>query len=114
MIFKARSSDTYSVDEVELPGALAEVVESDGVGIGVEGQGSLNREVHDHETLGTQLVRQDFDGIADEQTGPGERVEDAENPNEDDHGVVGTGLVVLVVEGRGERPEDEGAEHAGG
>jgi hypothetical protein len=88
-----------------------EVLESQGVGIGVECESALNGQVHDHKTLGTQLVRQDLNGVADEQTGPGERVEDLEEPDEEDHGVAGAGGVVLVVETRGEGPEDEGAEH---
>ena len=105
---------THGVDEVQLPGVSLEGLEGHGVGISVEGQGGLDGQVHDHETLGTELVRQDLDRVADEQTGPGERVEDGENPNEEKHGVVGAGGALLFVEGGGERPEDEGAEHATG
>lgn len=91
-----------------------ERVKGDRVGVGVESEGGLDGQVHDHETLGTQLVRQNFDGIADEQTGPGHGVEDTVNPDEDDHGIAGALLAVLIVEARRESPEDESDEHAGG
>lgn len=77
-----------------------EGLEADGVGVCVEGQGDLDGQVHDHETLGTQVVRQHLDGVADEQTGPCERVEDAEDPDEHDHGVpAALGALVLVQAG---------------
>ena len=106
--------ETHSVNEVQLPGVAIKVLESNGVGVGVEGQGTLNRNIHDHETLGAQLVGQNLDGVADEQTRPGEGVEEREDPDEGDHGVVGAGRALLVVQARGEGPEDESAEHAGG
>ncbi len=87
-------------------------LEGNGVGVRVEGQGGLDRQVHDHEALGAELVGQDLNGVADEETGPSEGIEDAEDPNEEEHGVVGTlGLLLLVKRG-GESPEDEGTEHA--
>lgn len=103
---------TYGVDEVEAPGVALEVLEGDGVGVDVERQGSVDEDIHEHKTLGAQLVREDLDGVADEQTGPGERVEDTEEPDEEDHGVVRTGRAPLLVQARGQSPEDEGAEHA--
>ena len=45
---------THRVDSVQLPGRL-EVLEAKWVGILVDGQSSLDPEVHDHETLGTEL-----------------------------------------------------------
>lgn len=87
------------------------VIKGNRVGVGVEGQGALDPDVHDHETLGTELVRQDLNGVADEQARPGEGVKDAENPDEEDHGVVCARGLLLVVETRGQGPEDEGAEH---
>ena len=102
---------TYSVDEVQLPGMAHEVVKRQGVGVGVEGERSLDHQVENHETLGTQLVRQNLNGVTDEKTGPGDGVEDTKEPDEEDHGVVGAGSIVLIVQARGEGPEDEGAEH---
>lgn len=36
----------------------------------------LHRQVHNHESLGSQSVRQDLQGIRDQQPRPSERVED--------------------------------------
>lgn len=105
---------TYSVDDVELPVALAKGLEGNGVGVVVQTQGSLDADVENHETLGAQLVGQDLDGVADEEARPGQRVHDVEDPDEDDHGVAGTLHLVLLVEGRSQGPEDEGDEHATG
>lgn len=90
------------------------MVKSNRVSVVVEGEGSLDDEVDEHETLGTQLVGQDLDGVADEETGPGEGVEEAEEPDEEDHGVVGAWGAVLLVQTGAESPEDEGHEHAAG
>jgi len=89
-------------------------LEGDGVGIRVEGQGGLDRHVHDHEALGAELVGQDLNAVADEETGPSEGVEDAEDPNEEQHGVVGTLGALLLVQRGGQSPEDEGTKHATG
>lgn len=105
---------TYSVDEVQLPGVWLEGLEADGVGVRVEGQGNLDRQIHDHETLGAQVVRQDLDGVSDEQARPGERVEDAEDPDEDDHGVPAALGALVLVQAGAERPEDKGHQHAAG
>lgn len=90
------------------------VVEGDRVGVGVEGKRALDRHVHDHQALATESVGEDLDRVADEQTGPGERVEDAEDPDEEDHGLVGALGAVLSVETGSQGPEDEGAAHTGG
>jgi len=91
-----------------------ESLEGDGVGVDVEGEGGLDENVHDHETLGAEPVGENLNGVADEETGPGERVEDAKDPDEEDHGLVGAGGLLLVVQSRSEGPEDESAKHAGG
>jgi len=88
------------------------VVERVRVRVDVEGEGGLDGNVHHHQTLGTQPVGQNLDGVADQQTGPGESVHDTEEPDEDDHGNVGTGGALLLVEGAGQGPEDEGHKHA--
>src|SRR4051794_10401501 len=45
---------THRVDGIQFPGRL-EVLKAERVGILVNGQGSLDPEVHDHETLGTEF-----------------------------------------------------------
>lgn len=104
--------EAYSVDQVQLPGVAGKVVKRVGVGVVVEREGGLDGQVDNHETLGTQLVRQDLDGVADEETGPREGVEEAKQPDEEDHGVVGAGRAVLLVQAGRQGPEDEGHEHA--
>lgn len=88
------------------------VLEGLGVCVDVEGESGLDGDVEDHETLGAQPVGQDLNGVADEEAGPSDGVEDAKHPNEEDHGDVGARRAILIVEGRREGPEDEGAEHA--
>jgi len=90
------------------------VLEGKRVGVDVEGKGGLNGDVHDHETLATEPVGQNLDGVTDQETGPGDRVHDSEHPDEEDHGLVGAGGSVLVPETGGEGPEDEGGEHTTG
>ena len=92
----------------------APLIEGVGIGISVEGERGLNAEVHDHQALGAEPVRENLDGVADKQTGPGERVEDLEDPDEEDHGLVGALGLVLAIETRAKSPEDKGAAHATG
>jgi hypothetical protein len=66
---------THSVDGVELPGRV-QVRKSEGINILVDGQGNLDEEVHDHETLGTDLEGQDLDSVGDKKTRPGQRITD--------------------------------------
>jgi hypothetical protein len=54
----------------------------DGVGVVSENQCSLNSQVHDHESLCSQLVWENLERVGDEETGPGERVEYTEQPDE--------------------------------
>lgn len=99
---------TYSVDQVQLPQVAGKVLKRQGVGVDVERQTGLDADVHDHEPLGAQLVRQDLDGVADEQAGPGERVKDAVDPDEEDHGEAGAVQPLLLVQARGQGPKDKG------
>lgn len=75
----------------------------------------LDRQVHDHETLGTELVRQDFERVCDEKTRPGECVEDAEEPDKRYLWVASLldVEVFLVLSGE-DGPAEEHEEHAGG
>jgi hypothetical protein len=104
---------TYSVDGVELPGWL-QMIEAEGVDVLVDGQSNLNEQVHDHETLGTDLEGQDLDSVGNKQTGPGKRVSYGEDP---DHGndSLTSGLALLsLLLGRADCPNDEGETHGGG
>lgn len=103
---------TYGVDKVELPGVVLEVVECNRVGVGVESESALNGNVHDHQTLGTQFVRQDLNRVGDQKTRPGQRVENTKEPNEEDHSVASARRIVLLVETAGQSPEDERSKHA--
>ena len=51
------SEATYGIDEIELPAVSFEKVKGHRVGVNVERQSRLNRVVHNHKTLGPQLVR---------------------------------------------------------
>jgi len=72
-----------SVDEVVLP---LESTESDGVGVLVEDDGTHDGKVHDRETLGTDEVWQDFDGVGDEEGSIGDGVETVEDEDECEEG----------------------------
>ncbi len=91
--------DPDGVDDVQFPGVVeAERLEGDRVGVLVEQQRDLDRDVEDHEALGAQLVREDLDGVAHQETRPRDRVEDLEEPDEDDEGLVGSRRPVLAVQ----------------
>jgi hypothetical protein len=47
---------------------MRQVVDGKRVGLGGEGKDGLHGDVHDHDTLGTEVEGQDFEGIGDEQT----------------------------------------------
>jgi len=68
---------THSVEQHEVP-VVREVVPGQEVGLGAQGQHGLHRQVHDHHTLGAQLVGQDLEGIGDEQARETDVVEDTE------------------------------------
>ena len=60
------TEDPACVDEVQLPAVvLAEAVERERVHVGVEAERGLDADVEDHEALGSELVREDLDGVAD-------------------------------------------------
>jgi len=90
------------VEHAEGPGLLLllEVVPGDGVGVVTEHQGGLDGQVHDHDSLGSELVWENLESVGDEETGPGERVENTEEPDEDNlrvSGGLGVGAVGLLI-----------------
>ena len=122
--------DVEEVDEEELeevpkgvehakgPGflLLLEVVPGDGVGVVSEHQGGLDSQVHDHDSLGSELVWENLKSVGNEKTGPGERVEDTEEPDENDlrvSGSLGVGAVGLLVLGCDDGPGHEHGNHTG-
>jgi len=56
--------EPYDVDEVVLP---AELLEGNGVDVLVEDERKRNGEVEDDEALSTELVRENLDGVRDDQ-----------------------------------------------
>lgn len=98
---------TYSVDGVELPGGL-EIVEAIGIDVLIDAERSLDPEVHDHETLCSDLERQDFDSVGDEQTGPCECVCDGEDPDHGDDGAAGVQALGGFLLRGADCPNDEG------
>ena len=49
----------------------------------------MDGDVHNHESFGSKLDGQDLEGVRNEKTGPCERVEDTEEPDERDLNVTG-------------------------
>ena len=96
------------VEESQVP-VLREVVPCDGVRLTTNGEDSLHSDVHDHETLSTESVRQNFESVGNKQTRPGESVENTEDPDEWNLSVTGCGVGVagVLVDGAGDGPADE-------
>lgn len=107
-------SSTYSVDEVQLPGVVLKVLQGRGVGQVVKGEGELDDQVQNHHSLGAELICQNLERVADQETGPGDGVKDSKQPDEEDESHVGAGSAVLLVQAARQAPDDEGAEHASG
>jgi hypothetical protein len=105
-------NETYGVDSVELPRWL-QVLEAKRVDILVDAERSLNPEVHDHESLGTDLEGQDFDSIRNEQTRPSKGVRDVEDPDESNDGTSSGCAAILFLLRRGDGPKNETHAHRG-
>lgn len=86
--------DTYSVEECKIP-VLRQPLPRNGISLPAHSERSLDRDVHNDKTLAAKTVGQDFKRVCNEQTGPGERVEDAEDPDERDLGVAGAGVCLV-------------------
>ena len=83
-----------------------------GVGLGADSQGGLDGDVHDHDTLGTEMEGEDLQGIGNKETGETDVVEDTENPDEDDLADTVAGLSAgIVVHGGHDGPEGESNNH---
>ena len=91
---------------------MRQVVNRERVCLSREGENGLNRNVHDHHTLGTQLERQDFEGIGDKKTRETNGVEDAKDPDKDNladtEALLPTGRFISAGQGS---PNGEGNNH---
>ena len=101
---------TYSVDGVELPGRL-KTSKAIGVDVLVDGERNLDEEVHDHETLGTDFEGQDLDGVRDEETRPGKRVGNGEDPDHSNDSLTGSLALLGFLLRRANCPDDKGHAH---
>lgn len=113
MYFKVYCYVTYGVDGVELPGRV-KVVESERVDVLVDGQSDLDEQVHDHETLGTNLEGQNLDSVGDKQTRPSQRVSDGEDPDHGNDGLTSSLALGSLLLRRSDSPNDEGNAHGCG
>lgn len=93
---------------------LGQPVPGNPVGLVAESQHGLDGDVHEHHALGAHLEGQDLEGVGDEHAGEADVVEDAEEPDEDELGPAGRGVVHarVLVEGAADGPAREGDDHA--
>jgi hypothetical protein len=90
-----------------------EILEAVGVDVLVDGKSNLDEQVHDHETLGTDLKGQDLDGVGNKQTRPGKRVSNREDPDHSNDSLT-SGLALLsFLLRRADCPDDESKAHGG-
>jgi hypothetical protein len=80
----------------------------------VDGKRNLDEEVHDHETLGTDLEGQDLDGVGNEESRPGKSVSDRKDPDHGNDTPTGGHTTMLLLLGRADSPDDEAHTHGGG
>ena len=108
-------SRAYRVEERQVP-VVGQSLPRDWVCLTANSEDGLNGDVHDHKALATEAVRQDLEGVSDEQARPGETVEDAEHPDERDLSVTGAciALARVFVHRARDRPADEVDDHARG
>jgi hypothetical protein len=90
------------------------MVESQGVDVLVDGQSNLDEQVHDHQTLGTNLERQDFNCVGDKQTRPSQRISDGEDPDHGNDGLTSSLALSSLLLRRSNSPHDEGNAHGCG
>lgn len=78
-------------------------------------QGGLDSQVHNHDTLGTESVGQNLERISDQQSRPGDGVEDREQPHEDNLGITrGLDILSLFINRGSYSPCKEHENHARG
>ena len=87
--------------------------EANGVDVLADNEGDLNPKVHEHETLGADLVGQDFDSVGHQETGPGKSVGDAKDPDEGEHSLPGSCVAVVLIGSGADSPGNETNQHGG-
>lgn len=103
---------TYSVEERQVP-VVWQALPCNRVCLAADSKDSLDSDVHNHQTLSTKAVGQNLESVCDQQTGPGERVEDAKDPDEGDLRVAGACVLFtrVLVNGARDGPADEVDDH---
>ena len=96
---------THSVEQHKVP-VVGKVEPGQLVGLVTESQDGLDGDVHNHHALGTEGIRQDLNSVGDEETRPGSGVEEPMEPDEEDDGLVSTGLFVSLVRSEATSPEN--------
>lgn len=60
-------------------------------------QRGLHGDIHDHQSFSAKAEGQDLESIGDEEPGPGEGVEEVEEPDKRDLGIAGAGVDLVGV-----------------
>lgn len=97
-----------TVENVVFP---AKVVKTNGVDLLVENQSDLNKQVHQHETLGADVEWKNLDGVGNQKTGPGEVVSGGVDENHSNDGLSGSWVAVDSELSRAHRPNSERNKH---
>jgi len=88
-----------------------QLLKTDRVDVLVEDEGCLNEEALDHQTLGTNPVWKDFDGVGDQETVPCQRVRCAVEEDEGDNCLSGSSVAAGLVQCGADGPDDEADQH---
>lgn len=93
---------------------LGQAIPGNLVSLVAKGQDGLDGDVHDHHALGAEVEGQNLEGVGDEEAGEADVVGDAEEPDEDELGPAGGGVlhVGVLVHGAADGPAGEGDDHA--
>lgn len=85
------NTEPCAVEDVVLP---SKMLQGDGVDVLVEEQREVNAEEHDRQTLGADVVGEDFSSVTEEKTRPGTVVTEVVQEDHGDDGV-GSGFVAV-------------------
>lgn len=109
MVINTLSRRKTYVDDIVLP---ANVVQGNGVDIGIEEQSKIDHGEHVAHSLGADAERQDLDGVPDEQTRPGDIVESVVQENHSNDCASIALLLRGIVAFGANCPYDEAKRHA--
>jgi len=96
------------VNDVVLPG---DVADGNWVDVVVEEESTVDEKEHDSETLGTNLERENFDGVTDEKTGPSQIVGSVVKVDHSDDGAAGSLAASSLTLLGADCPCDEAEQH---